>query len=511
MTATVPNAEKTLGKIGKYSQGPANDREILAGIAHRAMIERGLEPDFPPDALQQLLAIQEAAVATIDLKDLRDRPWASIDNDDSLDLDQITVAESLENGRMRVLVAIADVDALVQRDSAIDGHAARNTTSVYTPSLVFPMLPTALSTNLTSLNEDQDRVAVVTDMVFEADGSLAYSEHYRALVRNRAKLAYRSLGAWLAGESSIPDQIPKVPGLATNLRLQDGVAQRLVGLRQTRGALSLETIEPRAIFKGDSIAGLEPDWKNRATQLIEEFMVAANGASATYLASRKFPSIRRVLRSPERWERIVALAGGFNERLPEKPDVVALEAFLERRRKAAPDQFPDLSLAVVKLIGRGEYDLDLPGGVPPGHFALAVRDYTHSTAPNRRFPDLLTQRLLKAAISGATLPYTISELGELAKRCTDREDDATKVERHLRKSAAALLLSGRIGESFDAIVTGASNKGTWVRIFQPPTEGRVDIGFQGLDVGDRVQVKLLHIDVERGFIDFERPIIKSAP
>ena len=510
MTTSVSKDDRDRGSIHTYPPVQPSDREILAGIAHRAMIERGLEPDVPPKALQQLLGMRELAVATVDLPDLRDRPWASIDNDDSLDLDQITVAQLLENGRIRVLVAIADVDALVRRDSAIDEHAAHNTTSVYTPSLVFPMLPTPLSTNLTSLNQDQDRVAVVTDMVFGSDGALVRSDHYRARVRNRAKLAYRSLGAWLAGESPIPDLIPKVPGLDTNLRIQDGIAQRLVGLRQTRGALSLETIEPRAIFSGDSVAGLEPCRQNRATQLIEEFMVAANGAVATYLASRKFPSIRRVLRSPERWGRIVALAGGYSEHLPEKPDVVALEAFLEQRRKAAPVQFPDLSLAVVKLIGRGEYVLDLPGGIGLGHFALAVRDYTHSTAPNRRFPDLLTQRLLKAAIAGAPIPYTTSELDVFAKRCTVREDDATKVERHLRKSAAALLLSGRIGDSFDAIVTGASNKGTWVRIFEPPTEGRVEIGFQGLDVGDKVRVKLFHIDVERGFIDFERPVMKSA-
>ena len=437
-------------------EGKSTDRATLAAIARQAMIERGLEPDFPPAALQELAAIGGPAGATDDVRDLRDRLWASIDNDDSRDLDQLTVAESLAGGRVRILVAVADVDALVRKDSAIDGHASRNTTSVYTPAAIFPMLPEALSTDLTSLNEDQDRIAVVADMVFEADGSLATSDLYRARVRNHAKLAYRSVAAWLDGEGAAPRRIVEIPGLDENLRLQDSVAQRLVELRHRHGALSLETIEAKAVFDGDVLSDLDLDRKNRAKQLIEDFMIAANGVTATYLESKRFPSLRRVLRSPERWDRIAQLASGFGDRLPNEPDAVALEAFLARRRKADPEKFPDLSLAVVKLIGRGEYALDLPGGEPPGHFGLAVKDYTHSTAPNRRFPDLITQRLLKAAMAGAPLPYTIPELAELAKHCTEREDDATKVERRVRKSAAALLLSGRIGESFDAIVTGAS-------------------------------------------------------
>jgi exoribonuclease-2 len=468
------------------------------------MIERGLEPDFPPMAQQELAAIGGPAGVTTGMPDLRDRPWASIDNDDSRDLDQLTVAEPLAAGRVRILVAVADVDALVPKGSALDGHAARNTTSVYTAAAIFPMLPEALSTDLTSLNEDQDRIAVVADMVFEADGSLASSDLYRARVRNRAKLAYRSVAAWLEGAGPGPRRILETPALDANLRLQDRVAQRLVALRHRHGALSLDTIEAKAVFAGDVLAALELDPKNRATQLIEDFMIAANGVTATYLESKNFPSLRRVLRSPERWDRIVQLASGFGDRLPNEPDAMALEMFLARRSKADPEKFPDLSLAVVKLIGRGEYAVDLPGGEPPGHFGLAVKDYTHSTAPNRRFPDLITQRLLKAAMAGAPLPYTIPELTELAKHCTEREDDATKVERRVRKSAAALLLSDRIGMSFDALVTGASPKGTWVRTFEPPAEGRLDRGFQGLDVGDHVHVKLIHTDVERGFIDFAR-------
>jgi exoribonuclease-2 len=504
MKSTAQDTDGSRSEVRPTPQGKNTDRATLAALAHRAMIERGLEPEFSQEALQELATIQKPADATDGVRDLRDRLWTSIDNDDSRDLDQLTVAESLEAGRVRILVAVADVDALIRKDSAIDGHASHNTTSVYTPAVIFSMLPVALSTNLTSLNENQDRIAVVTDMVFQGDGSLATSDLYRAQVRNHAKLAYRSVGAWLTGKSAPPPRILEVPGLDANLSLQDNVAQRLADLRQRHGALSLETIEPKVVFDGDAIAELEPNGKNRAKQLIEDFMIATNGATATYLASKKFPSIRRILRSPERWERIVKLASGLGERLPDKPDVVALEAFLAKRRKTDPEKFADLSLAVVKLIGRGEYALDPPGGEPPGHFALAVRDYTHSTAPNRRFPDLITQRLLKAAMAGAPLPYTIAELTALAKHCTEREDDATKVERRIRKSAAALLLSGRIGQSFDAIVTGASDKGTWVRLFQPPTEGRLERGFQGLDVGDHVRVKLVHTDVERGFIDFVR-------
>jgi exoribonuclease-2 len=468
------------------------------------MMERSLAPDFPPAALRELADIRGPAGPTEATRDVRDRLWTSIDNDDSRDLDQLTVAESLAGGQVRILVAVADVDALVRKDSAIDRHASHNTTSVYTPALIFPMLPEALSTDLTSLNEDQDRMALVADIVFEADGSLASSDLYRAQVRNHGKLAYRSVAAWLNGEGPAPPQVLEIPGLDENLRLQDNVAQRLVELRHRHGALSLETIEAKAVFAGDALSNLELDRKNRAKQLIEDFMIAANGVTATYLESKRFPSLRRVLRSPERWDRIAQLASGFGDRLPEEPDALALEGFLARRRKADPGKFADLSLAVIKLIGRGEYALDPPGNEQPGHFGLAVKDYTHSTAPNRRFPDLITQRLLKAAMAGAPPPYTILELTELAKHCTDQEDAATKVERRVRKSAAALLLSGRIGEQFDAIVTGASPKGTWVRLLQPPAEGRLERGFQGLDVGDHVHVKLVHTDVERGFIDFVR-------
>jgi exoribonuclease-2 len=501
-TGTEPAARRDQSK--QACQRQSTDRATLIAIARHAMIDRGLEPDLTPAARHELAAIVGPAQATGNLRDLRERLWSSIDNDNSQDLDQLTVAESLADERVRILVAIADVDALVRQGSALDGHASRITTSVYTAAVIFPMLPEALSTDLTSLKEDQDRIALVIDMVFDAKGSLVSSDLYRACVHNRAKLAYNSVAAWLAGTGPVPQRIKETPGLDANLRLQDVVAQRLANLRHRNGALSLETIEATAIFEGDAISGLGLDEKNRAKQLIEEFMISANGVTATYLTDRNFPSLRRVLRVPKRWDRIVELAAGFKEQLPDKPDAVALEAFLTRCLANAPEKFPDLSLSIVKLLGRGEYVLDLPGGKPPGHFGLAVKDYTHSTAPNRRFPDLITQRLLKAALEGSPPPYSTPELMDYAQRCTEREDAAEKLERQVLKSAAAMLLSGRIGDAFDAIVTGASVNGTWVRLFKPPTEGRLTVGFQGLDVGDPVRVKLVHTDVVRGFIDFAR-------
>jgi exoribonuclease-2 len=486
------------------NRNPKDDRAHLAAIAHRVMIERGLEPDFSASVQRELASLDHPAQAGDGSRDLRDLLWASIDNDDSRDLDQLTVAEPLERGRVRILVAVADVDALVRKATAIDAHAAHNTTSVYTPAAIYPMLPEALSTGLTSLNEDQDRMSVVADMVFDGDGALVGADLYRAQVKNHAKLAYRSVASWLDGAGPAPAGILEVPGLDENLRVQDGIAQKLAALRHSHGALSLESLEPKAVFDGAALADLVLDPKNRAKQIIEDFMIAANGVTASFLDAKGFPSLRRVLRSPERWDRLKELASGFGESLPDQPDAVALETFLTKRRLASPEKFPDLSLSVVKLIGRGEYAVDLPGREPPGHFGLAVKDYTHSTAPNRRFPDVITQRLLKAAMTGAPLPYSIDQLTDLAAHCTQKEDDATKVERRVAKSAAALLLSGRIGEAFDAIVTGASAKGTWVRVLHPPVEGRLERGASGLDVGDQTRVKLIHTDVELGFVDFAR-------
>jgi exoribonuclease-2 len=482
----------------------------LRRIARRAMLERGLLPDFSAAALAETAAMQDAAAATgPSVRDLRALLWASIDNDDSRDLDQLSVSAPAADGAVRILVAIADVDASVAAGSALDAHARTNTTSVYTAAQIFPMLPERLSTDLTSLGEDQARLAVVVDMVVAADGGATSSEVYRAVVVNRAKLAYDAVAAWLEGAAPAPPRVAAVPGLAEQLRTQDRVAQAMRGLRHRHGALALETIEPRAVFDGSVLSELRTETKNRAKELIEDFMIAANGATAEYLERKGFPSLRRVLRAPERWERIVALAATVGERLPPEASASALGAFLARRRQADPERFPDLSLSVVKLLGSGEYVLDLPGGRAEGHFGLAVRDYTHSTAPNRRYPDLVTQRLVKAALRGEAVPYPGEELAALARHCTEQEDAAAKVERQVRKSAAALLLAPRIGERFDAIVTGASPKGTWARVLAPPVEGKVVRGFEGLDVGDRVRVELVRTDVERGYIDFVRS--RGAP
>ena len=481
-------------------------RTLLQSIAHRAMIERGLLPDFSAAALAELDKIQAAAGATNaeSIRDLTDLLWASIDNDDSRDLDQLTVAETLPGGNVKIRVAVADVDALVKDGSAIDEHARHNTTSVYTAAEIFPMLPEALSTDLTSLNFAEERLAVVVEMVVGADGALLGSDIYRARVRNHAKLAYHSVAAWLEGNGALPDGIAAVKGLAENLRVQDRIAQSLKNLRHAHGALSLETIEAKPVFDGDRIRDLEVDEKNRAKELIEDFMIAANGVTARYLAAKKFPSIRRVVRTPKRWDRIVELAREQGAKLPDTPDSAALDKFLVTERAADPQGFPDLSLAVIKLLGAGEYVAERPGDTAPGHFGLAVKDYAHSTAPNRRYPDLITQRLLKAAIAGRAAPYSYAELDVLAKHFTAEEDAANKVERQVGKSAAALLLESRIGEQFNAIATGASDKGTWVRLLTVPVEGKVMSGFEGVDVGDRIRVQLVDVDVERGFIDFRK-------
>src|SRR6202166_2129685 len=485
------------------NQATAPCRNQLKHSARRAMLQRGLLPDFSAEVVVETGSITKPAAASdSSVKDLRRLLWASIDNDDSLDLDQLSVAEHLPNGAVKILVAIADVDAIAKKGSAIDGHAQTNTTSVYTAAQIFPMIPEKLSTDLTSLADGKERLAIVIEMEVGADGAVGKSDIYRAVVVNRAKLAYNGVAAWLDGTAPAPAPISAVPGLDQNLRLQDRVAHAMKTRRHQRGALTLETVEPRPVFDGDSLSDLQAGRKNRATELIEDFMIGANGVTARYLEQKGFPALRRVLRSPERWERIVELAKDLGERLPPSPNCQALQEFLEKRRQADLASFPELSLSVVKLLGRGEYVLELPGQPIAGHFGLAVKDYTHSTAPNRRFPDLITQRLLKAALSGTPTPYRDDELGGLALHCTEQEDNATKVERQVRKSAAALLLESRVGDRFDGIVTGASDKGTWVRIDHPAAEGRVVRNYKGFDVGDQVTVELDATDVERGFVDF---------
>jgi VacB/RNase II family 3'-5' exoribonuclease len=480
-------------------------RSILRSIARQAMIDRGLLPDFSPEALAELVRIQVPAAAhDAAIRDLTSLLWASIDNDDSRDLDQLTVAEVMPGGNVKIFVAVADVDAIVKNGSAIDDHARHNTTSVYTAAMIFPMLPEKLSTDLTSLSLNEDRLAIVIEMVISPDGSLQDSAVYRAGVRNHAKLAYNSLAAWLEGKKAVPEAVAAIGSLDENLHMQDRAAQSLRNRRHAHGALSLETIKAKPIFDGDQLRDLEVEHKNRATDIIEDFMIAANGITARYLASKKFPSIRRVVREPKRWDRIVEMAGEHKFGLPAHPDPKALDEFLIMEKAADPLRFPDLSLAVIKLLGAGEYIAELPGDTVPGHFGLAVKDYAHSTAPNRRYPDLITQRLLKAAIKDDPWPYSKDDLDALAKHCTEEEDAADKVERQVDKSAAALLLEPRINERFNAIVTGASQKGTWVRLLHVPVEGKLVHGFDGLDVGDRVRVQLISIDVQRGFIDFKK-------
>jgi VacB/RNase II family 3'-5' exoribonuclease len=488
-----------------------NHRSILENIAYHAMLERGLLPDFSPEVLAELDRLQlvnpskwKQITGSGTIQDMRNLLWASIDNDDSHDLDQLSAAEALPDGKVKILVAVADVDALVKDGSAIDDHARHNTTTVYTAARIFSMLPEKLSTDLTSLNCDEDRLSLVIEMVVGENGSLQSSEVFRAVVRNQAQLAYNSVTAWLEGKGEIPETIAAVSGLADNLRLQDKVAQEMKNFRHLHGALSLETIEAKPLFDGDQIRELAVEERNRAKEIIQDFMIAANGVVARYLEAKNYPSIRRVVRTPKRWERIVELADEHGFRLPNEPNPKELEKFLNKQKAADPLRFPDLSLSVIKLMGAGEYVADLPGDTPPGHFGLAVKDYTHSTAPNRRYTDLLTHRLLKAALENQPSPYSKDELDSLAKHCTEEENAANKVERQVGKSAAALLLESRIGERFDAIVTGASEKGTWVRLLNIPVEGKLVHGFEGMDVGHWLHVELEYVEVERGYIDFKK-------
>jgi exoribonuclease-2 len=479
-------------------------RSDLVRIAIDAMKERGLEPEFPAPALRQLEAI-DGLVEDADprIRDLTDLPWSSIDNDDSLDLDQLTACGQMGSEAVKIFVAVADVDVLVKKNTAIDQHARTNTTSVYTSARVFPMLPERLSTDLTSLNPGQERMAIVTEMVVDAEGVVTHSTVHRARVRNQAKLAYDAVAAWIEGAGELPEAARAVPGMDEQLRTQDAVAQRMRARRRAAGSLDLETFQPRAMFEGDRVVDIRQQEQNRARQLIEEFMIATNTCTAQFLAQHGGSALRRVVRSPERWLRIVEVASKYGEALPKEPDSRALEGFLARQRKADPLRFPDLSLVIIKLMGSGEYVVEHARGEPIGHFGLAVRDYTHSTAPNRRYPDLVSLRMVKALLSGERPPYGLAELTTLAEHCTHQEDAAQKVERSVRKSEAALYLQGQVGQKFDAIVTGRTESATWVRLFTPPVEGMLLSEDVSLEVGQKLRVRLVRTDVERGFIDFE--------
>ncbi len=476
----------------------------LVAAAHAAMIEHGFQPDFPAGADKELGAIQShpETPAAPGAQDLRSLLWSSIDNDTSKDLDQIEWAEQLPDGRIRVLIGVADVDARVRLGTVIDGHAKSETTSVYTGVRVFPMLPAELSEGITSLNENEDRVALVIEFAVDQAGTAADGKAYRALVRNRAQLAYNSVGAWLEGKGPAPAKVAPSADLAAQLKLQDTAAQRMVGGRFQHGALDLETIETRPVMLAEQAVEIARLEKNRATSLIEEFMVAANGVIARTFEDAGVASIRRIVRTPKRWDRIVELAQGLGTTLPAEPDSKALNDFLLAQKQKDPDHFPDLSLATVKLMGPGEYVLVKPNEVSPGHFGLAVQDYTHSTAPNRRFPDMVTQRLMKAWLAKGPQPYSEGDLNAIAVHCTLMEDNARKVEREMQKRIAAVVLHPRIGQSFPAIVTGVNNYGTFVRTLDPHVEGMVVSGSKGLDVGDKVTVKLVSTDPQRGFIDF---------
>jgi len=476
----------------------------LVAAAHAAMVEHGFQPDFPAGTDAELAAIQADShlPATHGIQDLRHLLWSSIDNDTSKDLDQIEWAEQLPDGRIRVLVGVADVDARVHEGSVIDTHARSETTSVYTGVKVFPMLPSQLSEGVTSLNENEDRVAIVIEICVGDQGFCSNGKVYRALVRNRAQLAYNSVGAWLDGKAEPPAKVAADAKLAAQLKLQDAAAQRMLGTRFQHGALDLETVETRPVMLEEQVVDLVHLEKNRATSLIEEFMVAANGVVARTLQDAGVASIRRVVRTPKRWDRIVDLATRLGATLPAEPDSKALNGFLLLEKQRDPDHFPDLSLAVVKLMGPGEYVLVKANETSPGHFGLAVQDYTHSTAPNRRFPDVVTQRLLKARFAGHEQPYSDDQLQAIATRCTQMEDGARKVEREMQKRIAAVVLHPHIGQSYRAVVTGVNRYGTFVRTFNPHVEGMLVHGGKDLDVGDRLTVRLVATDPARGFIDF---------
>jgi exoribonuclease-2 len=486
----------------------------LQAAAKQAMVENGFEPDFPPQVqqqLEQLKAQSPQVVPSPDIRDLRNLVWSSIDNDTSRDLDQVEVAERLPNGETKVLVGIADVDVFVPKDSAIDVHAAKETTTVYTGVRTFPMLPEQLSTGVSSLGETEDKLSIVIEFVVGSDGIVHSGNVYRAVLRNKAQLTYNAVGAWLEDRGTAPDKVGASTELQSQLKLQDEVAQALMNERYRHGALNIETIEVSPVVSDGKVSDLVKQEKNRATELIEDFMIAANEVVARMLDASKVSSIRRVVKSPERWDRIVELAGKQGDQLPAEPDSKALNEFLIKRKAADPDHFADLSLAIIKLMGPGEYVLERPGDPEQGHFGLAVQDYTHSTAPNRRFADLVTQRLIKAVLANQPPPYSDAELAEIASNCTLKEDAARKVEREMFKRIAAVVMSSRIGETFDAIVTGVTLHGTFVRVLKPAVEGLLAQGQEGADVGDKLRVKLIRTDIQRGYIDFARDQTARLP
>ena len=438
-----------------------------------------------------------------ELRDLRGLLWSSIDNTESLDLDQLEYCERGASDVIMVKVAIADVDLFVAKQSQTDIYAARNGTSVYTGIEVFTLLPKRLSTELTSLLPDADHDVLVIEFSVLPDGEVTPGDIYRAFIRNKAKLIYEEVGDWLEGKTGVPASVGRVSGLKEQLELQDEAAKRLGKLRIEQGALEFETIEAKSVVREEKVVGLLVQEKNRARYIIENLMIAANITMSQFLKKAGVAMIQRVVRVPKNWPGIVEVAAAYHETLPLQPDAKALALFLQKRKIADPERFPDLSLTIVKLLGPGEYMMLDPQASSVGHFGLAVMDYTHGTAPNRRYVDVIIQRLLKAVLAKQPCPYSQVELIDCAARYTDRDKAAKKVERFMRKAAAAVLLSGRIGEQFEAIVTGVSDKGTYVRIMAPPAEGRVMRGEKGMAVGQKVRVRLIGMNPYKGQIDFE--------
>ena len=465
------------------------------------MIHEGFQPDFPPPVINEVNGFRAATALNGAVRDMRDLLWSSIDNTESRDLDQIEWAESAPEGNIRVRVGVADVDAVVAVSSATDAHARANATSVYSGGPVFPMLPERLSTDLTSLGQDADRRAIVMECVVAPDGRVVASEVCQAMVRNKARLNYDQVGSWLESSSPAPF---KMAGLGEQLRLQSEASRRLKALRKEHGALVLDREESAPIVVNNAVQGFAVTRDNAARDLIESFMVAANVAMAEFLRARNCLCLRRVVRTPKRWDRIQALAAESGAKLPDAPDARALNEFLAQRRQADPDHFPELALGVLKSLGPGIYEVEHPGAEHEGHFALAVDDYSHSTAPNRRYADLTTQRLLKASLIGSPAPFSEGALSDLAAHCTERESAARHVERFMKKVAAAIMLAPQVGRVFDSMVTGVSPKGTFARLLTVPAEGLVIRGQRGLDVGDKFRARLAGVDAGKGFIDLER-------
>jgi exoribonuclease-2 len=461
------------------------------------MIREGFQPDFPPEVLTQAASLHAADSLDDACQDLRGLFWSSIDNTESRDLDQVEWAESLPGSRLRVLIGVADVDAVLPKSSVTEDHARTNATSVYTGGPVFPMLPERLSTDLSSLTQDADRRALVMEFVVADDGNVVCEDVRAAVVRNKAHLTYDQVAQWLQDPARID------PAIRQQLLLQQEASRRLKAFRKEQGALTFGGVESVPIVVGNDVRGFGLLRENPARDIIESFMIAANVAMARFLRARDSLCLRRVVQTPKRWDRLQALAAELGTTLPAEPDAHALSDFLAQQKQANVEHFPELSLAVLKALGPGEYAVEHPGSEHEGHFGLAVDDYTHSTAPNRRYADLAMQRLLKASLAGAPPPYSETALTELAAHCTEREAAARHVERFMKKVAAAIMLGPQVGRVFDAIVTGVSPKGTFARLLTVPAEGRMVRGEPGLDVGAKIRVRLAGVDAAKGFIDLE--------